>query len=565
MMSRFTVALVVMASLSATVANAAPPTTGIPQYDNAVRSAISGLKAALKAERKPHGGYQSIIAFALVTAKESPDSPEIAEAIDEVKKRITSSGYTPSDSSHHIYEAGVDAMLLAEASGDKYFNELQAISDYIVQKQQPSGAWDYPSPTVGDTSMAQYAILGLWAASRSGIDVPLQAFDKACAWHIRTQLPDGGFAYHPGERSSTGTGGGGSTLNMTAGATGTLAIAKMHLYEQAVIEKKDPKKPFGILEAKVDESEQKRKTTYRPQTPRSAIDGSITRGIGWLTSRFKPRATTLDHKLYYNYALERTCALNGITKIGGKVDWYRAAGDVLIPLQNTEGTWDAHSVVTNPVAASFAVLFFLRPTKKTVAAQFGGGLLTGGRGLPTDLANADVTGNGVAEKRKIEGPLDELLSELSKQDPDQMALVQTAIVEKVQLGNREELIGELDRIRKLAKHPDPEIRRTAIWALGRSGQLKDADLLITALEDFNVDVLVEANNSLCYLSRKIEGVGIPTFPFEDLPEDATDAQRNAALGPWKKAAMAGWKAWYIRIRPYKDRNDLFELGLSKSR
>ncbi|MDA0284214.1 MAG: HEAT repeat domain-containing protein, partial [Planctomycetota bacterium] len=132
-------------------------------------------------------------------------------------------------------------------------------------------------------------------------------------------------------------------------------------------------------------------------------------------------------------------------------------------------------------------------------------------------------------------------------------------------GNREELIGEIERIRELARHPDAEVRRTAIWALGRSGQLKDADLLINALQDFNVDVLVEANNSLCYLSRKIDGVGIPTSPFDDLPEDATEAQRNTALDPWKKEALARWKAWYIRVRPYKDRNDLFELGLSNSR
>ena len=128
--------------------------------------------------------------------------------------------------------------------------------------------------------------------------------------------------------------------------------------------------------------------------------------------------------------------------------------------------------------------------------------------MPSDLANADVTGGAVKQKRKIEGPLDELLTELSALNPDSIADAQAAIVEKVQVGSREDLLGELDRIRELIHHPNAELRRTAVWALGRSGDLKDANLLIEALKDNNVDVLAETYNSLSYLSRKIDGVGM---------------------------------------------------------
>ena len=185
--------------------------------------------------------------------------------------------------------------------------------------------------------------------------------------------------------------------------------------------------------------------------------------------------------------------------------------------------------------------------------------------MPSDLAGADVTGGGIKEKRKIEGPLDELLTELSVLNPDSLADAQAAIVEKVQLGSREELLGELDRIRTLITHPNPELRRTAVWALGRSGDLKDANLLISALNDFNVDVLVETYNSLSYLSRKIDGVGMPQNPFESLGEEPTQAEKDAALAAWKKEAISKWSDWYLRIRPYADRNDIFELGLGRKR
>ena len=104
-----------------------------------------------------------------------------------------------------------------------------------------------------------------------------------------------------------------------------------------------------------------------------------------------------------------------------------------------------------------------------------------------------------------------------------------------------------------------------MWALGRSGDLKDANLLISALNDFNVDVLAESYNSLSYLSRKIDGVGLDSNPFAELNEFPTQEQKNAAMASWKKEALKRWSAWYLRVRPYAERNDIFELGLRKKK
>jgi hypothetical protein len=566
-LKRSVIALVLLSAGTSQALLAAPAPTGDKRFDAALVRAVSFLKKdMIDSKQKMHGGYMSLPAYALLTAGEPVSLPQIKLAIEEVQHRITGDVYKPSNAAHHIYEAGVDAMLVSAAGGDAYYNELKAISDYIIAQQGADGSWDYPSRDVGDTSMGQYAVLGLWAAARANVEIPPEVWDKAAVWHIRTQRNDGGFQYHPGVDKGAATGGNASSINMTAGATGTLSILQMQLYPDSMrpeSEREVKKKAFGILEAKEpDPPAGEQGGPYSIQTSLSQLQGSIQRGLGWATNRYVP-ISPLPHKIYYNYALERAGALTNTPLLGGKVDWFKTSGEALLKLQKPDGGWDTFE---GPhVGTSFAVLFFIRPTKKAVAAQFGGGLLSGGRGLPSDLAGADVTGGGIKEKRKIEGPLDELLTELSVLNPDSLADAQAAIVEKVQLGSREELLGELDRIRTLITHPNPELRRTAVWALGRSGDLKDANLLISALNDFNVDVLVETYNSLSYLSRKIDGVGMPQNPFESLGEEPTQAEKDAALAAWKKEAISKWSDWYLRIRPYADRNDIFELGLGRKR
>jgi len=559
--------LVVLAAFCAQTAFAAPPPTGDKRFDAALRKAIDFLKQKmLDPKLNLHGGYHSLPAYALLTAGEPKTLPQISKAVDEVKSRIKDGVYKPSNSSHHIYEAGVDAMLMESAGGDTNYNELKAISDYIISKQGADGSWDYPARTVGDTSMGQYAALGLWAASRASVEIPMEAWDKAAMWHIRTQRSDGGFMYHPGMNMGAATGGNASSINMTAGATGTMSILQMHLYPESMKPASEreaqKKKAFGILEAKQPDLAVGQSGPYQIQTKVSQLEGARRRGIGWATSRFLP-ISPLVHKIYYNYALERAAALNGSDLLGGKIDWFKVSGNALLKLQQPEGSWMTQE--GTHIGTSFAILFYIRPTKKAVAAQYGGGLLTGGRGLPSDLANADVSGGSVKKEKKPQGPLDELLTDLSKLDPDAIADVQSAIVEKIQVGNREDLLGELDRIRKLIIHPDPELRRTAVWAVGRSGDLKDANLLISALNDFNVDVLIEAYNSLSYLSRKIDGVGMDSDPYAELSEFPTQEQKNAAMAAWKKEALKRWSDWYLRVRPYAERNDIFELGLRKKK
>lgn len=546
--------------------SAAPPRTGVPEYDQAIKRGLAYMQS-IAPNKFPSTGHGSLLGYAMLKAGASPNAPHVQTAIKNVRRRMSSGQYRGPGGYEDLYTAAIDLILLHAAGGPQYLTEIQAIADYMMSKQMGHGGWDYGSQddVTGDTSIVQYVALALWDASIDGVDVPKPVWDNMVGWQIRTQQQDGGFTYHPGNvrRSEP------SSLNMTANAVATLAIARDQLYPRDPNAKKGAKKQdkrFGVLEARTEpeDPEETSKTpvsNYRPKTPRGAIENALRRGIGWMTSRFTPLGDRRQrHIYYYNYASERAYALNNIEMLGPH-DWYRVSGDALLKRQKDDGSWPDNPQEDVYDATSFAILFFVRATKAAVVAQFGAGLMRGGREF--DLDNSEMGRDGqVKKKRKITDPLDQLLTDLSKQDPDELFAAQQAIVEKVQLGDRKELLGQIDRIRKLITNENAEIRRTAVWALGRSGDLRDAYLLINALEDTDVDVLVEAYNALSYLSRKISGVGIPANPLAELEEtnpNPTQAQIDATVDRWRREALKRWSAWYFRVRPYEERNDLFEL------
>ena len=546
-------------------ATAADKTVLPPRIKAAVDKALPLIRSRVS---RLSGGYRSFLAYAMIKAGVPSTDPDVAEAIAAVKEKIDQAGvYKPKDSEQHIYESGVDAMLLADGLGDKAVVEVQAIVNYIVSKQGPGGDWDYPERHVGDTSMSQYGILGLWAAERIGVTVPRQVWDNAAKWHVANQDKSGGFAYHPGR--AYGPGNGNPTLNMTAAACGSLLVCRRYLHPNAgpfgkggasgsASEKKKMK--FGVLEAveEKDTSVEAQNRNFKPQVGVQSLNGAAMRTLGWLNSRFTTE-TRAAHRMYWFYTLERATALSGTKEFNGQ-DWFKVCSDYLIETQMDDGGWTDHS--GSDIGAAFGVLCLVRSTRRILGVpDVGGGILAGGRGLPDDFTNSELGKDGKVKARKMEGALDKLLTEISKQDPEKLFAAQQAIVEKVQIGDPKELLGQMPRIRKLATNPNAEVRRTAIWALGRSGELRDANILVQALRDNNVDVLVEANNSLCYLSRKISGVGIARNPYGDLDEGASDTEKTAALARWRKEALKRWGKWYLRVRPYDDRNDIFELGL----
>jgi HEAT repeat protein len=89
------------------------------------------------------------------------------------------------------------------------------------------------------------------------------------------------------------------------------------------------------------------------------------------------------------------------------------------------------------------------------------------------------------------------------------------------------------RLQQLVRGGEPEVRILAVRALGRSGELDYIPTLLYALTDPDRQVVIEARDGLCFISRNFEGFGPP--------DEFTDAQRYQAIDHWKK--------WYQSLRP----------------
>lgn len=545
------------------------PQPGLAQVNNAqIKKAIADAADYLRKSVSQDGnsGQATLAAYAMIKAGDDPEKDGTVQRIlTQVRKRANSGNYGPA--SDGIYGAGVDLMLLEAAGGKKYRKEMEAVVAYLVKHQHSSGGWDYVGAFAGgDTSQCQYAMLGLWSAERAGIKVDRAVWDRGAQWFVQVQSADGGFGYHPKKNTQEDKE---TTHSMTAAGICSLLIARLHLYpndaqpgQNAPAKKKTTK--FGVLEEvdldtveKPDGTKIVKPEDYKPTVASGALLGGASRANGWLARRFTISGTRWI--AYYLYTLERAAALMNAKQIGGH-DWYREGATYFVRSQAKDGSWD--SVSGKIPATAFGILFLTRATAKILGHEvpldpLGAGMLAGGRGLPDDL-NQAVLKDGKVESTKDLGPIDQLLAELDKVESVDVAAAQKAIVEKVTLGDREDLIKQKDRLIELAKHSNVEVRRTAIWALGRTEDLKQAKLLIDALDDPDVDVMVEARNALCILSRKPLGFGLPESPFDKLPESATPEQKQAAVKQWREKLKENWQNWYYKYRPYQERDDLSE-------
>ena len=516
------------------------------------------------------GGNGSIAALAYVKSGGDKKNPKVLQVVDDIRRKVSVEGqYRPG--AHHNYEAGVDVMLLEAIDSEKYRPQMESIVTYLLNNQQPNGSWFYESniePDCGDTSITQYVVMGLWAATRAGIDIPIEVWERAARWHIARQMDDGGFAYHPFESKITiGKEFHTSTDTMSAAGTSSLLIIRRMLFDDAElapeIRPPDSKKRFGVLEKFVDERPAGQKKAVRgvPTLRPSSIDKALKESTRWVADHLDKRSPNHEKFFAYHlYTIERVAALLDVQKLGGR-DWYQDGADELLVRQSADGSW-TDSCTVGPSTA-MGLMFLSKATTTVVAPKkrvstVGGGLQAGGRGLPDNLDAVQVK-EGSVVARKILGPVDNLLIELERSAEAKVEDAQAAVVEAVQMDRPEELIGQLVRLQKLAGDARIEVRRTAFWALGRSGDLAAAKYLIQGLMDPEPTVVREASLALSVLTRRADGCGLPIDPLDDasmgLTDDSTDDERTKKLTAWKTESKKRWTDWYQKNRPYDERDD----------
>ena len=160
-------------------------------------------------------------------------------------------------------------------------------------------------------SNTQFAVLGVWAAGRAGLNVsgPMELIDQRFR---TTQSQQGGWAYN-GPR--------GESDSMTCAGLMALALAKGHRTLEAQMVNRPPDKdpPEGPAERPKMESD-------------SQIDQGIRR-VEQFANNINPGS-----QLYFLWSLERVGVALSMPRIG-RVDWYGRGAAVLVQTQHADGSW----------------------------------------------------------------------------------------------------------------------------------------------------------------------------------------------------------------------------------
>jgi hypothetical protein len=535
-----------------------------PEIKAAIQNATNSLLAVPDDQIGEY--HVGIMIYTLSKAGLSEDNPVVQKLIKRLLAKFKPEGYVPTQ--HHLYEAAIDCAGLEAVNAAKYAPQINQVVEYVYRTQGDNGSWFYQNQNQGnngDTSISQYAILCLWTGARAGIVIRADVLEKSAKWHLQSQQSDGSFLYHPIERGKP-------TITMTAAGTGTLSIIRLMFFGEREIRAQD--RVLGVLEAVDDSSlgQSRLRTVGKTDLKARELDIAADKGVSWIEKNY----TFTEHmeerwKYYYVYTLERMTAVLNIQTIGDH-NWYIDGAALLLKFQAATGNWrDGYDVISD---TCFGLLFLIRATakilKRTNQKSVGGGMLMGGRGLPDDLG--DVTRNsqgGIVAKKSL-GDVDDLLSQLEKSQVVDIQKIQDSLVQTVQLGDPQKLIGQRQKILRLVDNDNPEVRRTALWALSRCSMLEDCDVFIKKLDDPDLDVVIEARNGLCWLSRQVKGLGESADPYSKLPnnvtvESATPEQVSTAVIKWKEDVKENWVKWYISKRPYKMRDDLSEPVTTKNR
>jgi VWFA-related protein len=173
---------------------------------------------------------------------------------------------------------------------------------------------------VGDNSNTQFALLGIWGASRHGFAAndPLKAIDM----HFRdSQEPSGGWGYNPGS--------GGSPAMTCAGLMG-LAIAAAR-------------------------PEQAERLSAKARGMALAADPAFQEALKVVSSQARTIGPQSD--IYYLWSLERVCVALGLRDLDG-LNWYATGAEELLSRQDRSGGWPGGQWGTLPNTC--LALLFLR-------------------------------------------------------------------------------------------------------------------------------------------------------------------------------------------------------------
>ncbi len=280
---------------------------------------------------------------------------------------------------------------------DEYGNKqmIRDLGARLIAGQNTGGGWSYTCPAkvtqsiltnpetwpkppegVGDNSCTQFAVLGLWTASRSGMDIdqPLAAVARRFK---STQNSDGGWPYTSavaaaGDNQAVTSNPSGSA--MTFAGLFSLTVARANKLRKQLEERElsgedkskagaaGSKKAVGGSTKKDDQKKDDKpdeKTDAPPEASEKSDEGSTLMKDPIFAKGLAKAGEFVqggDQSRYFLWTIERLGVLLGQEKIGG-VDWFAKGADILIKTQQRNGSWPEAHNDKGLSQTSFAILF----------------------------------------------------------------------------------------------------------------------------------------------------------------------------------------------------------------
>jgi hypothetical protein len=313
---------------------------------------MMGARGERPEQSSQWGGLTSIATFALLEAGEETKDPRIAKATSFLQAGNITGTYALGLHAQVWNSMPVIAQKEFHASVVK---DAGILLKGLRQTGEARGLYHYTPDDAGwDNSCSQFGVLGMWACSQLGYEVPNKYWkDVEDAW-IRHQDKSGGWTYGPnpfgagmgppgagpnGAPPGAGPGGPprpgpggrrgggpnfGVSLSMTAAGVATLFITQDYLHGDAGADCKG---------------------NFR--------NPNIDAGLKWIVDHYSNLAS--DRHYYYTlFGISRIGLASGLKYLGDK-DWYADGAAALLASQQPDGSWDQSVSDT-----AFALLFLAR-------------------------------------------------------------------------------------------------------------------------------------------------------------------------------------------------------------
>ncbi len=348
-------------------------------------------------------GITALCTIALIENGVPLNDPVIQKGYDYVRENSLQLKST--------YDISLSVVLLSRVGDRRDRPRIKALAARLIAGQLQSGGWTYTCPLAdpdvitdrtklpaqkegfGDNSCTQFAVLGLWVASRTGIDIDRTLVQVSKRFTL-TQLKDGGWHYNlppdeeegavaaadgdkkkEGEKKEVKKPAAAAAPPVPGAAPANAGLAPGNAPGNAPGEG-DKAKPkavssgpmtgaglFCLAVAQAAELREYKKNQGKNeedngQAPTASLlenpvfsrglkrTGDFAKGIGGGGNR------------YFLWSVERIGVLLGLDKLGD-TDWYTLGADGLIKQQKEDGSWSSAWTETDPDGLSDTALAIL--------------------------------------------------------------------------------------------------------------------------------------------------------------------------------------------------------------